>query len=97
MPSVIKLAKAQRRELLRRDTQLAAEVAQSFGVRYRSVRVAAGELAKEMASARARGETLDLAWLARSWRYQYLLALTRLEVSRFSSEAEWLIAQARSQ
>lgn len=96
MPSLFQQAKAQRRELIGRDRELAKAVASAFGVRYRSVTVAAGELAAEMKVMRARGEVLDVAWLARSWRFRYLVALTQAEVGRFSVEAEGLIAQARA-
>jgi hypothetical protein len=97
MPSLFKQAKAQRRELLRRDAELARRVAESFGVRYRSIRVVAGELSAEMAAARARAEVIDLAWLARSWRFRYLLALTKAEVHNFSAEAAGLITRARAE
>lgn len=75
--------RAQQQAVREADAQLARRLAARYGTSWQRVRAALDELAREVQAARARGETIDEAWLRRRQIVERLGGRARVEVRAF--------------
>lgn len=97
MPTIYETAKAFRRELLRRDAQLAGQLLAAYGSAYSRIRAALDDLLEEMNAARESGEVITAAWLARRNRLETLQNQIAIEITRFSDYADRSILNGQTQ
>jgi SPP1 gp7 family putative phage head morphogenesis protein len=85
---LLALARQQRAALLRRDRAAGADLLRAYALVRRRLQADLDALIARIAGARAAGETVNRAWLAREVRYHSLLAQVEAQVGQFARIAE---------
>jgi SPP1 gp7 family putative phage head morphogenesis protein len=95
MSSLFAQAQAHRRALLDHDAAAAGDLVEAYGAIYVRIQERFGALAREIEAARARGETVNPAWLRQRDRLNSLLRQVAIELENFNGQAFIRIAQAQ--
>lgn len=88
MAGLLETAARNRAALLRRDRAAGADLLRAYALVRRRLQADLDALTARIAQARAAGETVDRAWLAREVRYHRLLAQVEAQVGQFARVAE---------
>jgi hypothetical protein len=91
MTSMLTTANNSRAELLRSDKATLLQLSNAYASIRRSLLPRLNQLAREVAEARDRGETVNENWLRANTHYQLLIRKVRAEVGQFSHRANALI------
>jgi SPP1 gp7 family putative phage head morphogenesis protein len=84
---------AHRAALLDQERAAASAMVQAYGRAWERIQAQLDQLAGEIAAARARGETIDRAWLARQERLTLIQRQVEAELRRFAQRADGTIRQ----
>jgi hypothetical protein len=84
MSELVTIAKRFRRDLLQEERQAAMRMAEAYGLIWQDVRADLRQLTAQIEQARAAGEEISQAWLARQAHFQQILAQVEGEVTRYS-------------
>lgn len=92
MPTIYSVAKQFRRDLLAQEQAAARRLIEAYGQAWRRVQVEVDVLDQRIVTARRNGETVNAGWLYRKGRAEGLLEQIAVEIGRFATTAEGVIA-----